>query len=96
MEGNALSKNRCDGKGQKFCGNYGESDFVQSKNGWQCEHCNNLKKLLIAEGVQTLQGFAMKCCGGQLQNTGKYSKREEFSIELYARFLPIVLIQAGG
>ena len=36
------------------------------------------KKLLIAEGVQTLQGFAMNCCGGQLQNTGKYLKREEF------------------
>ena len=54
------------------------------------------KKLLIAEGVQTLQGFAMNCCGGQLQNTGKYLKREEFSIELSARFLPIVLIQAGG
>lgn len=54
------------------------------------------KKLLIAEGVQTLQGFAMNCCGGQHKNTGKYSKREEFSIELSARFLPIVLIQAGG
>lgn len=43
-----------------------------------------------------IEGFAMNCCGGQLQNTGKYLKREEFSIELSARFLPIVLIQSGG